>query len=106
MKWWYGDWERKGWLLWILFMGAVASNGRTERFWFVQELGKVCSELGIGGIKGSGGPRERLDRVVLQDIFFEWHLVAIWEDVLLFGETDRPLGAVDLEGTFEDEVWN
>ncbi|KAE9375227.1 hypothetical protein N431DRAFT_555700 [Stipitochalara longipes BDJ] len=104
--WWSENLERRIWLLWILFMGAVASNGRAERFWFIEELVKVCRDLGISEVEGPGGLRKYLGRVVLQDIFFEWHLNAAWEDIVLFGEAEGPAIVEVLEGSFEDEGWN
>jgi hypothetical protein len=105
MPWWSSDLnssshlQRKIWLLWILFIGAVASNGRIERFWFIKELGGLCSELGVSEIEGSEGLRGRLSSVVLQDLFFEWHLSAVWEDVCLSWE----VGDQGLVGGHEDD---
>jgi hypothetical protein len=109
MGWWFGNWERKIWLLWILFVGAVASNGRTERFWFTSELVKFSRLLGVNRIEGPGGLRELLGSVVLQDIFFEWHLVSVWEDVKLLWdvETVGERGVdVTFGGALEDELWS
>jgi hypothetical protein len=104
MEWWLGSWERRAWLLWIFFIGAVVSNGRIERLWFIQELGKLCRLAGVCEIEGSGGLRECLGRVVLQDIFFEFHLRAVWEDIILPWEVDGQLNAGAFVGNFEDEI--
>jgi hypothetical protein len=101
MSWWSGPWERRVWLLWILFIGAVASIGRTERLWFIKALGKLCRLAGVCGIEGSVGLRESLRKVVLQDIFFEFHLRAVWEDIMLFGEVDELHGTGSFEGNFD-----
>ncbi|PMD44826.1 hypothetical protein L207DRAFT_562146 [Hyaloscypha variabilis F] len=106
MAWWNDTWERKLWLLWILFMGAVAGNGKAERFWFIEEMAGLCRDLGMSGVEGPTGLRDYLGRVVLQDIFFEWHLNAVWEDVVLFGEVGLPVDVEAFEGSFEDAVWN
>ena len=105
-EWWTGNWDRKIWLVWILFMGAVASNGRADRFWFIEEMARVCRDLRISGVEGPGGLREYLGRVVLQDIFFEWHLTAVWEDVALFGELEGPASGEIFEESLLDGGWS
>jgi hypothetical protein len=55
-------------------------------------------------MEGSGGLRESLGLVVLQDVFFEWHLTAIWEDIALCGQVDGSLSAADFEGCFEGDM--
>lgn len=108
--WWYGGWERKAWLLWILFVGTVAANGRTERFWFVRELGGLCRDLGVWSREEL---RESLGKVVLQEVFFEWHLMAVWEDVSFLWEVEGvvpivdaglELGLGEFEVPFSDEL--
>jgi hypothetical protein len=42
--------------------------------------------------------------VVLQDVFLEWHLTAVWEDIALCGQADGSLSAVDFEGCFEGDM--
>jgi len=39
--------ECQTWLLWILFMGCVATRGKKEGFWFLQNLVKTTDMLGI-----------------------------------------------------------
>jgi len=106
MGWWTGNWERKMWLLWIFFMGAVASNGRPERFWFIEEMAKLCRDLRMKGVEGPDGLRECLGRLVLQEIFFEWHLTAVWEDVMLFGGIELPASEDAVEASLSDGVWS
>ena len=102
LSWWYAEpdfrSERKFWLLWILFVGAVASLGRVERFWFIQELEKLCLELGVSRLEGNEGLRDRLASVVLQELFFEWHLVAVWEDITALLDLGMPYENEDVEG--------
>jgi hypothetical protein len=102
LSWWYlepdSSSERKIWLLWILFVGAAASLGRVERFWFVQELEKVCLELGVSRVEGNGGLRDRLASVVLQELFFGWHLVAVWEDITALLDLEMPYELEEVEG--------
>ncbi len=90
--WWYGNLERKIWLLWIVFVGAVATDSRPERLWFVKELGKLCKELDVWDFERL---REHLGKVVLQEIFFEFHLISIWDDVTLSWEVE---GASSFDG--------
>jgi hypothetical protein len=102
LSWWYAEpdfrSERKFWLLWILFVGAVASLGRVERFWFIQELEKLCLDLGVSRLEGNEGLRDRLASVVLQELFFEWHLVAVWEDITALLDLGMPYENEDVEG--------
>jgi hypothetical protein len=102
LSWWYAEpdskSERKIWLLWIFFVGAVASLGRLERFWFVQELDKLCLELGVSRVEGNGGLRDRLASVVLQELFFGWHLVAVWEDITALLDLGMPYEPEEVEG--------
>ena len=72
-------------------MGAVASVGRVERFWFIEELEKLCLELGVSRFEGNGGLRDTLVSVVLQELFFGWHLVAVWEDVTALLDLGMPI---------------
>jgi hypothetical protein len=90
--------------MWLLFMGAVASYLLPERFFIIEELGTLCRLVGVSQIKGSGGLRESLGLVVLQDVFFEWHLTAVWEDIALCGQVGGSLSAVDFEGCFEGDM--
>ncbi len=80
-------------------MGAVASNGRAERFWFIEAMAGLCRDLGMSAVEGPTGLRDYLGRVVLQDTFFEWHLNAIWEDIVLFGEVGLPVDVEVFEGS-------
>jgi hypothetical protein len=80
------------WLLWILFVGAAASNGRPERFWFVKGLGNLCKELEAWNLEQL---RDYLGRVVLQEIFFEFHLISIWDDVTFFWELESAVPVAD-----------
>lgn len=98
--WWTSNWERKRWLLWILYMGAVASNGRPERLWFVTELGKLC---GVVGVESRDQLRVALVKVVLQEVFFEFHLISIWEDVTLLRELGEisPIAEEVINTSFE-----
>ena len=75
-----------------------------ERVLFIEELGRLCQLVGVSQIEGSGGLRESLGLVVLQDIFFEWHLTAVWEDIALCGQIDGSLSAADFEGCFEGDL--
>lgn len=54
-------------------------------------------------MEGSGGLRESLGLVVLQDVLFEWHLTAVW-DIALCGQVDGLLSAADFEGCFEGDM--
>jgi hypothetical protein len=56
-------------------------------------------------MEGSGGLRESLGLVVLQDVFFEWHLTSVWEDIALCGQVDGSLSAADFEGCFEGDMY-
>lgn len=87
-------------------MGAVASNGRPERFWFIEEMAKLCRDLRMKGVEGPDGLRECLGRLVLQEIFFEWHLTAVWEDVMLFGGIELPASEDAVEASLSDGVWS
>lgn len=69
-----------------------------ERFWFVQELDKLCLELGVSQVEGNGGLRDRLASVVLQELFFGWHLVAVWEDITALLELGMSYEHEEVEG--------
>lgn len=101
LSWWYAEpdtrSERKIWLLWILFVGTAASLGRVERFWFVQELEKLCAELGVSRVEGNWGLRDRLASVLFQESFFGWHLLAVWEDVTALLDVGMPYEHEEVE---------
>lgn len=74
--------------------GAVASNGRPERLWFAQVLGNMCSEVEVGSREEL---RATLCKVVLQDVFFEIHLIPIWEDIILLREVEESIPVIQEE---------
>jgi hypothetical protein len=81
--WFNASEERMYWLLWILFVGGVAANGRKERSWFVNELGHVCIDLKIWTLDGL---KECLERVVWQDAWCAERCAALWDDLTFFEE--------------------
>jgi hypothetical protein len=91
--WWNADRERMEWLLWILFVGGVAADGREERAWFVSELGNLCMELGIWTLEGL---KEGLKRVVWQEAWCADRCARLWDDLTLFGELDSQRSSLDL----------
>lgn len=92
--WWSSNEERRIWLLWILFVGAIASLGRLERFWFVGELGKVCADLNIWTREAL---RDTLKLVLWQDEFCENNLRILWDDMVLVREIARST-SIELAG--------
>lgn len=83
--WWNSTYERQTWLLWMLFVGAAASAGRFERWWFVKELGMVCRILGIWHVEGL---EDALKRVLWQDAWCKDHVQSLWNDVVMMEETE------------------
>jgi hypothetical protein len=83
--WWDSTFERRTWLVWILFMGGAASAGRFERWWFVKELGIVCKRLGIWNREGL---EEMLRRVVWQDKWCGEHVRCLWNDIVMMEDTE------------------
>ena len=83
--WWNSTYERRTWLLWMLFMGGATFAGRFERWWFVKELGMVCRTLGIWNREGL---EEALKRVLWQDAWCKDHVRSLWNDVVMMEETE------------------
>lgn len=77
-EWWKATYERKVWLLWMLFMGGAAAAGNNLRWWYVHELTNMCKEMGISEkckFKGF------LKMVLWQDAWCEDHCLNLWDDL-------------------------
>jgi hypothetical protein len=84
--WWTSSLERLTWLLWILFMGGVASAGRIERTWFVRQMKIVCFQLDI---MTKDDMRAYLVKVLWQDAFCADRCVSLWKDLESLVELDK-----------------
>ncbi|KAF4628236.1 hypothetical protein G7Y89_g9915 [Cudoniella acicularis] len=78
-QWWVSSSECETWLLWILFIGAVASRGRYERRWFIQYLANIMSLLGIYSFEAL---QSHLEKVLWQEAFCANHCRSVWGDVV------------------------
>ena len=58
----------------------------------------MCLELGVSRVEGNGGLRDGLASVVLQELFFGWHLVAVWEDITALSDLGMPYEHEEVEG--------
>jgi hypothetical protein len=86
--WWDSNNQRRIWLLWMLFIGAATVTGRSERWWFVKEMGSVCKELGIDS---HGKLQDALKRVLWQDAWCSDHCASLWYDLAVFGGEESSL---------------
>ncbi|KAG4431745.1 hypothetical protein IFR05_012779 [Cadophora sp. M221] len=78
--WWTSSRERQVWLLWIMFIGGIASAARLERLWFVSEMVDICPALGIWDEEALMGC---LKNVLWQDEFCSDRLNLLWQDMVL-----------------------
>lgn len=64
------------------------------------ELGKLCADVEIAS---RDQLRVALGKVVLQEVFFEFHLISIWEDVTLLRELEpvSPIAEEMIDTSFE-----
>lgn len=75
-------------MLWVLFVGALASGRWEEREWFVQELELISQQLGIRNL---GEMRGFLRRVVWQEEFCGEPCARLWDEInFLWDVQDYP----------------
>lgn len=79
------------WMLWVLFVGALAAGRWEEREWFVQELGVICQQFGIQTL---GGMRESLRRVVWQEEFCGVPCARLWDEINLLWDVEDYLNPI------------
>ena len=84
--WWSSNYERQTWLLWMLFMGAAASAGRYERWWFVKEMSTVCRAMRIWSREEL---EEALKRVLWQHVWCQDYVKSVWNDIVMMEEMER-----------------
>ncbi|KAE8449819.1 hypothetical protein EG329_007296 [Mollisiaceae sp. DMI_Dod_QoI] len=77
-EWWENEEERKIWLLWILWMGAMAGKGEV-RWWFFGEMRSLSSEIGIWDVEGL---KEKLRTCVWEEEWCGERAEEVWEDVI------------------------
>lgn len=70
------------WLLWILFMGRIASRGRTGDSWFLQKLVITADLLGIFSPKSL---ELHLRKILWHEEFCMAECENLWDDIMLFG---------------------
>jgi len=69
-------------LLWLFSVGAAEADRRMpEHDWFIGHLVVVVNEVGIEEWDGPGGMRSVLIRFVWHDLFCEWPLRKVWDEV-------------------------
>jgi len=76
------DWQRAGELiLWILFMGGIASLGLGERRWYVEAVAGLAGRMGIINYDGA---REILQNFLWLGSTSEGDALRIWSEVLTY----------------------
>lgn len=78
IDWWESDEERRVWLLWILWMGSVAAVVE-ERWWFIGELGRLCSVMGIWDAEVL---KERLKEVIWEEEWCRERVDRVWDEIV------------------------
>lgn len=81
--WWESTDEKKVWLLWMLFIGSATTAGRYERWWFVEQIQRICRELLIIDVEGL---IIALKRVLWQEAWCTRHCITLWDDLLKLRE--------------------
>lgn len=66
-------------LVWIMFVGAIASMGQTCRLYFVESLGTICTALGISSKEDF---EKALKRIVWLESFCMSHIDQVWDDII------------------------
>ncbi|CZR53411.1 uncharacterized protein PAC_03289 [Phialocephala subalpina] len=83
-EWWESN-EKKMWLLWILFVGAVATRRELEeRWWFIDELRRLCTEMRIWDVQNL---KAMLRGVLWEEEWCGEKAEAIWEEVVAQGKS-------------------
>jgi hypothetical protein len=83
--WWETTFDRRLWLLWMLFIGGAVAKASWEKSWFVRELGVACKGLGF---ESEQSLKEGLKRVLWQEAWFGTHCENLWGDILLLEMSD------------------
>ncbi|KUJ17967.1 uncharacterized protein LY89DRAFT_732670 [Mollisia scopiformis] len=78
VEWWESDEERRIWLLWIFWVGAVAAKSE-ERWWFVSQVGRLCAEMNIWDVKRL---KETLRRAVWEEEWCGNLAERVWDDFI------------------------
>lgn len=70
-------------LFWVLFFGAVAAEGKSERAWFVRRMGMCAADLGLWEWQEA--------REVMESVLWQSELDAngmrVWGEILVMRDT-------------------
>lgn len=92
---WDSDQEKSAWLLWMMWIGAIASRA-DQRWWFVEEVRRLCSVMGIWDIEGL---KENLRCVLWEEEWCGGKAEEVWEEASAQGlETRAPVGLDVVDG--------
>lgn len=96
-EWWESDEEKRCWLLWILFVGAVAAGGKIEeKWWFVRQLGSLCFDMGIWDMESM---KSKLRTAIWEEEWCSGKAEVIWEDAVTRGlEAPLHVGLTESDG--------
>jgi hypothetical protein len=73
------------WFLWILFMGRIASRGRSEGFWFLQ---KFVATTDLLGIFSQESMELHMRKILWHEGFCATQSENLWDEIMLFGDGD------------------